>query len=342
MALFNRRLSLNRGMPTLSLQVKPSAKARGGTPLIARWAWGGVCVPLFLFIFVLSQFVSTPLFAQDLRNRTADIFHMGRVIISSESLPDPVYESQKNKILISVLFIEKGHDTSFITSVGTGFVTENPGTIITARHLLDLSIVDAEKIKSEKIKSNPKFDYGYMFMGTIITDKEWLNFPLTLVAVGGKGTLKDVMALKVDSKTMEKAQMVGDTFYQNPLRLLMKTTKFADADIGEKVYISGFAPSVAQYVDKNNQLVPVYADFIDHTFPAEVEAVITDMPGNKTGVKVLYRLRDHAEPGFSGGKVLNSQGQVIGMTVAASVSRNFIYALSSKDIRDFLKENKLK
>ncbi len=310
-------------MPTLSLQ-------------------GSVCVPLFLFTFVLSQLITTPLFAQDLRNRTADIFHMGRVIISSESLPDPVYEAQKNKILISVLFIAKGSDTSFITSVGTGFVTESPGTIVTARHLLDMSILDAEKYKADKLKSDPKFDYGYVFMGTIITDKEWLNFPLSLVAVGEKGTLRDIMALRVDTKTMENAQMIGDSFFQNPLRLLMKTSKFADADIGEKVYISGYSPSVSEYLDKNNKLVPVYADFIDHTFIAETEAIITDMPINKTGIKVMYRLRDHAEPGFSGGKVLNAQGHVIGMTIASSISKNFIYVLSSKDIRDFLKENKLK
>ena len=74
-------LSKNRDMPTLSLK-------------------GSVCVPLFLFVLALSQLITAPLFAQDLRNRTEEMYPFGKIIISSESLPDKVYEAQKNKILI--------------------------------------------------------------------------------------------------------------------------------------------------------------------------------------------------------------------------------------------------
>jgi len=56
----------------------------------------------------------------------------------------------------------------------------------------------------------------------------------------------------------------------------------------------------------------------------------------------MYRLRDSAEPGFSGGKVMNDQGQVIGMTIAVSISKNFVFVISSKDIKEFLKDNGLK
>ena len=130
MALLYRTLYLNRGMPTLSLQ-------------------GSVCVPLFLFIFVLSQLTATSLYAQDLKNRTEEMYPFGTVIISSESLPDKVYESQKDKIMVSVLFVEKGTNNVFINSVGTGFVPEkNPGVIVTVRHLLDKSLIDAENIKT--------------------------------------------------------------------------------------------------------------------------------------------------------------------------------------------------
>mgnify|MGYP001610987809 CR=1 FL=1 len=55
---------------------------------------------------------------------------------------------------------------------------------------------------------------------------------------------------------------------------------------------------------------------------------------------MLYELRDSAEPGFSGGKVINNQGQTVGMTIA--MTKNFVYAISSKDIKQFLKDNKLK
>lgn len=333
---------MNRGMPTLSLQVKPSVEALGGTPLIARWAWGGVCVPLFLFIFVLSQLIASPLFAQDLRNRTDEMYPFGTVIISSESLPDKVYEAQDDKFMISVMFVEKGTTNVFFNYSGTGFTTERPGIVLTARHLLDWSLIDAENFKKERIKTNPKFDFEFVFIGTIITDRAWVRFPLSLAAIGEKGTLMDMMALRVDPQTMEKARMVGDVFNPNPYSMLMRTSKFADAKVGNKVYVSGFAPGTAEYLDKYDESVSVYMDLINHTFVAEVEALLPEMPGYKTGVKTIYRLRNHAESGFSGGKVMNEDGNVIGITIALSHDKNFIYAISSKDIKDFLRDNKLR
>jgi hypothetical protein len=299
-------------------------------------------VSLFLFTFVLSQLVATPLFAQDLRNRTEEMYPFGTVIISSESLPDKVYEAQKDKIMVSAIFIEKETNKVFINSVGTGFITKSPGIVVTARHVFDQSLVDAESIKSEKIKSNPQFDYTYEFKGTIITDRAWVKFSLYLVAIGEKGTFKDIMILRADPRTMEKAMASGDLFNPNPYSILMRTSKFADAKVGDKVYISGFAPGVTEYFDKDNKVVPVYMDLVNHTFIAEVEALLPEMPGNKTEVKTIYRLRNGAEQGFSGGKVLNDKGQVIGMTIAMSREKNFVYAISSDDIEQLLKDNKLK
>ena len=83
-------------------------------------------------------------------------------------------------------------------------------------------------------------------------------------------------------------------------------------------------------------------DLINFTFPAEVTASITNMPVNKTGTKKIFRLLDSAEPGFSGGKVMNEDGKVIGMTVAATTANNFIYVFSSQDIKQFFKNNRLK
>ena len=334
-------LPKKRGMPNLCLQVKPSAKARGEISFIARLTWDRVCVLLFLFFLVPSQLFTTSLFAQDLRNRTEEMHHLGTVIISSESLPDKVYQAQKNKFIISVIFFEKDTDKIITSSVGTGFISHRPGVVITARHLLVEAIREVNAIKTERIKSNPKFDYSYAFMGTIITSDQWLNFPLFLVATGEVGTMKDIMALRADVVTMEQARNLGELVIQNPLRMLLKTTEFADAKLGEKVYITGFAPIETEYTDKNNKTSSVYIDFINYTFSAEVELLIYDMPVNRAGVRTLYRLRDSAEPGFSGGKVINGQGQVVGMTMASSPSRNFIYAISSKDIKAFLKDNKL-
>lgn len=300
-----------------------------------------ICVPLPLLLFVILQLISTPLFAQD-KNRTEEMYHFGKVIISNLSLPDEVYDAQKHKVIVSVVFFEKGTLNTIVSSLGTGYVSETSGIIVTARHVLNETLVEAEKIKTERIKSNSRFDYEYVFMGTIITDRAWIDFPLSLVAVGDLGTFKDIMVLRTDIATIQRAQIAGDVLNPNPYNILMKTSKFADADVGEKVYISGFAPIVVEYPDKNNRLVPTYADMLNYTFPAEVTAKIENMPINKAGVKLLYRLRDSAEPGFSGGKVMNSDGEVVGMTIAMTISKNFVYVISSKDIKQFLKDNKLK
>lgn len=294
-------------------------------------------------LLVLFALLHPPnLSAQDLRNRTEEMYHLGTVIISKEPLPDKVYEAQKNKFLVSVIFFEKGTNNIIISGVDTGFISDKPGVVITARHLLVEAKREVEAIKASRIIINPKFDYDYMFMGTVITRTQWLNFPLFLEAVGEVGTLKDLMALRADVLTMEKARIVGDIMNPNPLQILLKTSEFADAKLGEEVYISGLAPVVNQYYDKNNRLVTVYIDLINHTFTAELEVPITDMPGNQAGVKTLYRLRDSAEPGFSGGKVMNIKGQVVGMTIAVSFSKNFVYAISSKDIQQFMKDHKIK
>ncbi len=300
-----------------------------------------ICMPLFLFILVFSQLITAPLFAQD-ENRTEEMYHFGKVILSPESLPDKVFEAQKNKVIVSVVIFEKGTSNIIMSAVGTGFVSETPGVIVTARHVLSETLIEAEKVKAEKIQSNPKFDYEYEFMGVIVTDTAWINFPLSLVAVGEAGTFKDMMVLRTDIETMRRAKIEGDFLNPNPYNILMKTSKFADADIGEKVYISGFAPIIAEYPNKNNQPVFVYVDMINYTFSAEVTAKIEDMPVNKTGIQLIYRLHDSAEPGFSGGKVVNNNGQVIGMTIAMTLSKNFVYVISSKDIKDFLKDNNLK
>lgn len=302
---------------------------------------GSIYLPLFLFLFVSLQLTATPIFAQD-RNRTDEMYNLGRVIISSEPLPDRVYEAQKNKFVISILFLEKGTSNVITTSLGTGFIVDRPGIVLTARHLLIDSVQAMDAMKAEKIKTNPRFDYDYIFMGTIITPTAWVNFPLFLIAVGENGTMKDMIALRADVQTMERAHQSGNIANPNPFSILMRTFEFADANVGEKVYITGFAPVVTEFPNKNKSTANAYLDMINFTFSAEIIAKIENMPVNQAGVKLIYRLKDSAEPGFSGGLTLNVRGQVVGITVSMTTSRNFIYAISSKDIKDFLKDNHLR
>lgn len=296
--------------------------------------------PRALLIVVFLQLIAYPLFAQDLKNRTEEMYHLGKVIISSEPLPDKVYEAQKNKFLVNIIFLEKGTTKVLTSGLATGFVADKPGVILTARHLLIDSMREMDLLKTERIKTNPQFDYDYMFMGTIITPTAWINFPLFLTAVGENGTMKDIMALRTDLQTMTLAHQWGDVITPNPLSILLRTFEFVDANLGEKVYISGFAPIVGEVPNKNKSDSSVYVDLINFTFLGEVVAKIENMPVNNNGPDLIYRLRDSAEPGFSGGLVLNAKGQVLGITM--SMSKNFIYIVSSKDLKDFLKENKLK
>ncbi|MEX2090723.1 MAG: hypothetical protein WD989_01150 [Candidatus Paceibacterota bacterium] len=314
----------NRGVPTLSLK--------------------GI-VGLCLFFVFLQLIFCQSAYAQNLKNRTEEMWPFETVIISSESLPDKVYDAQKDKIIVMVICFEKGTNNVLFASSGTGFIGEQPGIIITTRHLFIDIKEEADRLKSEIIKSGrTNFDYDCSFVGRIITSTDWLHFPLNLVAMGEAGTFKDVMALRIDQKTWEKAiNNQANTIFENPFRMLMRTSKYADGDVGDKVYITGFAPITGELSDKNWEKEPISMDIINWTFPAEIDAKITDeAPFNKTGVKLFYRLRDSAEPGFSGGKVLNNEGQIVGMVIATSQSKNFVYVFSSKDIKKFLKDNNLK
>jgi len=291
-----------------------------------------------LLLFVLLH--PSDILAQDMRNRTEEMYRFGRVIIATEPLPDKVYEAQKRKFVISVIFSEKGTNNEIISGIGTGFTTDQPGVIITARHLLSETIRDMDVLKAERIKTNPGFDYTYTFKGTIITRDSWIDFPLTLAAAGEAGTLKDMMALKVGIRTIEQALISGDIKSPNPLGILMRTFEFADASLGEKVFISGYAPILTQLPDKNNNITSIYVDLINFTSPAEITAKIEGMPVNKNGISLMYRMRDGAEPGYSGGLVMNAKGQVVG--IISAMSKNFVYAISSKDIKNFLKDNELR
>jgi len=263
------------------------------------------------------------------------------VVISSENLPEEVYRTQKNKVVVTIVFTEKGTQNEIVTSMGSGFVGPKAGLIFTARHLLTQGLTEAEEIKSKKIKNNPNFDYEYDFMGTMITEETWTNFPLFIVATGKIDTYQDIILLRTDSETIQKARDIKNFSITNPHRILLNISRFADAKLGEKVYVSGFSPLVGEYLDRTNKLTYIFMDLINYTFSAEITAQISDMSVNRKGVKMLYRLNNSAEPGFSGGMVLNTGGEVIGMSIAMSQSKNFVYAISSKDLREFLKTNKI-
>ena len=324
----------NRGMPTLSLQAIVPNRCN------ASGAWSSVCVPLFLLVFL--QFACPfTVQAQNLKNRTEEMHRLGLVVISSENLPEEVYRTQKNKVVVTIVFTEKGTQNEIVTSMGSGFVGPKAGLIFTARHLLTQGLTEAEEIKSKKIKNNPNFDYEYDFMGTMITEETWTNFPLFIVATGKIDTYQDIILLRTDSETIQKARDIKNFSITNPHRILLNISRFADAKLGEKVYVSGFSPLVGEYLDRTNKLTYIFMDLINYTFSAEITAQISDMSVNRKGVKMLYRLNNSAEPGFSGGMVLNTGGEVIGMSIAMSQSKNFVYAISSKDLREFLKTNKI-
>jgi len=245
---------------------------------------------------------------------------------SDESLPSKVLEAQKRKIRIVGQFFLKDLPSPQLSG-GTGFPVnyKSKVLILSARHVLLEPILKIHRIVGHYNDAGiPESDsYKYQFYGVIDEDGKHIVFPIKPVAMGEIGKHQDYVAFEA----------------QRPVTL--KTVQLAkDANKGDDVYVSGFSPIESPYPNTFGNHSTALSDIVEYSFKNKISAKIEDMPINKNGVKIYYRIRGDVEHGFSGGPVFNTEGEVIGMVVEGL--SNFFYAVSSNDLQDFLNSIKLK
>ncbi len=305
--------------------------------------------------FVVFAFVAS---ADDsMKNRTEVTFLHGLTIIADTPLPDKVYEAQKYKIMVITETQQKGSRERFI-SYGTAPIVA-PGYVITARHVI------SKKVECDLTGAQCDFSA----VGEIISDDRIVVFPLSLVAYGPVGSLQDVAAFRLSEgldivyhpPQADKAMpdlFAGDgdrranqfpssrvdngvvELVKNPYRILLHEAEFTDLAPGEAVTVSGFHTTKAPLLSKDGTTKGVFVDVFNYNFSGQIAAAIRNMEANKSGsVNTVYRIRGTDETAFSGGMVLSADGKIGGM-VNASI-KNFVYALSAKDIREFLKAQKI-
>lgn len=284
-------------------------------------------------LFLLCTLLYPPdVSAQNLNGRSERMVGLGQVIIADAPLPEKVFQAQKHKIIVQVTLIDKNNPTFRQSSMGTGSIIGS-GTILTNRHVLD----EAKTVMGGR-------EYISVFSGIILAETNLITIPLNLVGVGEVGTFKDFMVFQVGVEIMQRASQPNTPMEPNPYRILINDEMglVDEIKVGAKVYLTGYSPVFGELKDANGRASAVYIDFINYTFPAEVVAKIEEMPMNRVGrLKRLYRLKDGAEPGFSGGMVFDERGRLVGITVSLSPAQNFVYVLSAEDIKDFLRDNRV-
>ena len=292
---------------------------------------------LLLFLFLLQLVPAT---AEAQKNQTKETSSLGRFLIAPHSLPDSVYRAQEKKIFLLAQFQRKGPvlegDPLLPTAyTSTGFVVGE--YVVTAGHFImdSVSMLKTHGLDFELHDGIPEgVDYEYTIRGRIMAGSITMDFPLTLVAIN-VGSPRDILALKPEPSTLEF--LLANSYIpnaegrlvRNPLVILSDPHKLTDkVELNEQVFISGYSGDGQ-------------SDLIDFTFPGVIVAKIEKLAVNQGGVKRIFRVLGKVEPGFSGGPMFNSKGEVLGMNVSASYMLNFVYAISSEDIRNFLRDHKL-
>ena len=278
---------------------------------------------LYAFLIFASILVSAkPSIAQQYQV----VYPNGKVAISEKPLPPPVYESQKNILVIEGEFFSQNNPNLF-SVWQTGFMDARSGYIISARHglvetamtLLGRYGLDY-KIDGQGILRGVGYDYRFYALTPAATSSSTREtatkrYPLSVVAMGPMGTDNDVIVFKSTEKILAQG--------------LEMTTKAA---VGETVYFSGFTKSSLHFHDPDGETV--YVTFQNLKF--NVESIIVSMFENVRASKVkrTYLLTRSVKGGFSGGPILNKAGKVIAMGIATD--EMFSYAISSQDISTVL------
>ena len=240
---------------------------------------------------------------------------------NNPKIPPKVIEASKKKLRIGVEFFDSSSLKNLMlsrTNGGTGFcISDSNGDkiFLMAKHIIFDGVMRTEPLPDSTVNVSPS---GVIFFGTY-TYKVYAFYNnrvynLSQIGIGKANTEQDFLAFRIIG---EDKEIPTFRFQQN-------------STLGEEVYMDGFSLIKSM---RNREII---IDIIDTPFEGKLNAVIENIPFNKSRLEKLYRITGKAEPGFSGGPVYNKDGEVMGMTTATSSMLNFVYATSAKDLQQFV------
>lgn len=255
------------------------------------------------------------------------VYPNGLIAIAKKSLPRQIYLSQKNVLKIVGEFSPKDQPNAQPMVVwGSGFIEKESGYVVSARHLLVETAMNLAERYNEPFKIDKNgvlrgLNYDYRFYVVLYTATERLEYPLEVMAMSPMGTYADVILFK----PLKKIPVDGLILSSN-------------VKPGDKVYASGFTAQSTHYHKINGETVWITTDEIKFTAEHIILAGLKNKITASIGVNKLYRLAEPTQSGFSGGPVLNSAGQAVGMIIERDTL--FAFVISSDDIAAVVKSIK--
>jgi len=247
----------------------------------------------------------------------------GLMAVAENNLPQKVYLAQRNVVRIIGEFTPKGSGKPGAIVQGSGFIESKSGYVITARHILVETVMNLKKRYGEQFYLDQHgipqgIAYNYEIFAVVDTAASNNKFPLTVVGMSPLGTYADILVLK--------------PLVEIPLQGLPLSDAIA---VGESVYISGFTSPNSYFYNSNGEQIFIDLDIIKFNLEGKILAVLQNRELANTGVKKIFRMYAITTFGFSGGPVINKQGQVLG--ILSSGNEVFSHAFSSEDIKETIK-----
>lgn len=245
--------------------------------------------------------------------------------VTIERFPEKVRESLKNVIGITVTYKNNSPRSLLgneLVASGTGFMIE-PGIYVTARHVLMDTITRSGFALSFDKYSVPSSNIlNYVITGTTDTNNKTQDISLRVIGMGMPSEYQDFLILQSTNYPSELKPIRPD-----------ETILAVDDTVYNAGYVHIFVPLASYPI---NSLVLL--DILRLSFEGKINSVITNMPINKRGASVLYRIETRMESGFSGGPILNSEGRAV--AISSLRNDNFLYAIPIRDLRPLVNQLK--
>lgn len=173
-----------------------------------------------------------------------------------------------------------------------------------------------------RMKDQPTIDYrgtGFLIdgKGYLITNAHVVETMKSVYVENSKGDYFSAVTVYSDKNTDLAVLKIKDSSY-TPIKNIPYSIKKANADLGEQIFILGYPKSEVVYG----------------------EGYLSSGSGNN-GDSTAYQLSISANPGNSGGPVINNKGEIIGIITGKDTKADgVVYAVKSKNIFTLINETK--